>query len=360
MDVCMFAESLKATLHARMLPLAKSLESKGVHCKVILPINWDRYAKKPLNNILSILLTHNIDHYLKVLKYNFDIVFIGRISSLHIWFLQKLYKLKKIKIIFDLDDALFLPISKILGVKFRSPKFSHLDRIVKNSDYVTVNGRYLLRYVRPLNQKVDVIPDPIDTNLFISRSKNRSDKIVIGWEGNPKVHYENLAMLVKPLEKLGQKYGIKFKIVSYLGDIKVKQLFKKLESLIEIDYGLDHWVPLDKFAKSLSEFDIMVAPLKRTLWYEGKSVSRVGYGMAMSIPVVASPVGEQKYIIKHGYNGFIAENEEDWFRHLSTLIEDDNLRRRIGRNGKKTVDEELSLDACSRKLYTILKNLIES
>jgi glycosyltransferase involved in cell wall biosynthesis len=128
---------------------------------------------------------------------------------------------------------------------------------------------------------------------------------------------------------------------------------------MEVDYGLKSWVPLPEFAKLMSDFDIMVAPLQKTWWYKGKSILRVGIGMALGIPVVASAVGEQKYVIKHGINGYLAKHEEDWYNYLKILIEDESLRESMGREGRRTAENLFSLDACGRKLFNIINTLFK-
>jgi glycosyltransferase involved in cell wall biosynthesis len=203
-----------------------------------------------------------------------------------------------------------------------------------------------------------MIHDPIDCNLFAPRIKNRGKRITLGWEGNPQAHYENLAMLVKPLEMLSCECALKLKLVSSLGDPKVKKLFKGLETKMEVEYGSKHWLSAKDFAASLSDFDIMLAPIQKTPWYEGKSALRVGIGMAMGIPVVASPVGEQKYVIRHKVNGFLAQNDQDWYSCLKLLIDDYELRRDMGRRGRETAEKELSLRVCGNKLLKIITGSI--
>lgn len=353
-----FAGGLYATLTARILPLAKALEDYGVECKVILPIAWHSIAKGKLGNVLSIALTHPPSEYAETLGTPPDIGIIGRVSTPQIYLLQKLLKCKGVKTIFDLDDATFLPTGKLVGINVRPGSFC-LERIIKNVDSVIVNGHYLLRYVKKFNDKANIIHDPVDTKIFSPKHRSKSrDKITIGWEGNAKVNYENLVMLIDPLKKLARKYDIRFKIASYLGDLRIKRTFETLESLMEIDYGSDRWLPQNFFAKLLYDFDIMVAPLRRNAWYEGKSALRVGIGMAMGIPVVASPVGEQKYIIKNGINGFLAKDTEEWYQYLNILIENNDLRRTMGKHGLETVEKELSLDVNGKKLYQTLARLI--
>jgi len=354
----MFTGGLDATLAARILPLANVLKKFNVECNIIPPIDWQSFVKGKLGNILSVAFTHHFSRYVDVCSDSSDVVIIGRTSTPQMYLLQKLLKSKKTKIIFDLNDALFLPTSRLFGVNIRSGSFC-LEGVIKNADFVTVNGHYLLKYVQSLNQNSALIHDPVDVDLFVPKSKSHSNEIMIGWHGNSRVHHKNLQMLIKPLEKIAHKYDIKFKVVSYLGDLKIKQMFRTLEKVVEIDYGLDHWVPLAKYSKLMSDFDIMVAPLQKTLWYEGKSALRVGAGMAMGIPVVASPVGEQKYVIKHGVNGFLAKHEEEWYQYLKLLIEDGKLRREIGRKGREIAEKELSLHICGKKLYDIVKALTE-
>jgi glycosyltransferase involved in cell wall biosynthesis len=271
---------------------------------------------------------------------------------------QKLLKTRGVKTIFDLDDPLFLPTGRLFGINLRPGSFC-LEGMIKNADFVTVDNHHLLRYVNLLNQNTDLVHVPVNVDHFFPRSRKCSDKITIGWQGNPKAHYANLAMLVSPLEEIAQKYDVKFKIVSSLGDPTVKQMFRRLERRAEVDYGLDHWVPFLRFAELLSDFDIMLSPLVKTVWYEGKSALRVGLGMAMGLPVVASPVGEQKYVIKHGVNGFLAENDADWRVYLGQLIENGELRRAVGKEARVTAEKELSLNACGSRLFNIMRRVLE-
>jgi len=359
MRVDIFAGGLYTTLSVRMMPLAKILTSYGIKCNVVKPINWNAIAGVELGKLFSIILTQSPTQYIKTLVNFPDVIIIGRISTPQIYWFLRLLKRKGVRFVFDLDDALFLPVGRLFGVKVRPGSFC-LEKILKSADYVTVDSHYLLYYVKAFNHKVDILHVPVDTKLFNPniRKKNMDNKITIGWQGSPRAHYENLRILIKPLEKIAKKYDIKFKIVSYLGDLRVKQMFKKLERLAEVDYGSERWLPLKEFAKLMIDFDIAVAPLHKALWNEGKSALRVGIAMAMGTPVIASPVGEQKYIIRHGLNGFLARGEDNWIKYLSTLIEDDNLRKRMGREGRKTAEKELSLEVNGRKLYAVLKKVI--
>ena len=354
-----FVELSSATLHARALPFARSLSRHQIHCRVVLPINWSSIVGNRLCEILSILLTHNPKDYIKTLLRKPDAVIIGRSSSLNLFFFQTLLRLRRIKVVFDLDDAVILPSISFLGTKVRSPAYFCLEKILKNSDAVIVNGNYLQSYAKRFNNKVFVIHVPVDTEIFYPRKKISSEKITIGWQGNPTNHYDNLAMIIKPLKALAKEHCIRFKLASYMGDAKVKQMFENLQGIMEIEYGADHWLSIKNFAEQLFDFDIMVAPLTANEWNQGKSALRVSAGMALGIPVVASPVGEQKYVVQHGVNGFFAENEIEWYSFLKVLIENKKLRCEMGKCARETSERELSLIVSGKKLASIIRGLHE-
>jgi glycosyltransferase involved in cell wall biosynthesis len=359
MKVSIFAGGLQTTLTSRILLLAKVLEERGIETEVITPIAWNSLARGKLGNILSVALTYHPKKYVKAIIESADIVIIARSSNLQAYLFAKMLKRRNVKVIFDLDDALFLPVGSLFGIKIRPGSF-YLEKIIENADYVTVNGHFLLHYAENFNQKASIIHDPIDTEMFSPKKKvTDPGKVVIGWEGNARVHHRNLAMLVKPLKEIGKEYdNVKFKIASSLGDPSIKEMFSPLESVMEVDYGSEHWIPMQIFAKLIYDFDISVSPLESTMWNEGKSALRVGTSMAMGIPVVASPVGGQKYVVKHGVNGFLARNEEEWCNYLRILIEDEELRKEMGFRGREIAEKELSAEVNGRKLYNIVSSLV--
>jgi glycosyltransferase involved in cell wall biosynthesis len=356
MKITIFAGALDASLVARILPLSKALGSFGFDCRIVTPIRWHSLLNKKAGNILSVLLTHNPKEYLKMMQTLPQVVIIGRTSTPQMYFLQRYLKWRGVKTIFDLDDALFLNDATIFGVNMRPGSFC-LESIIKNSDCVTVNGDFLKKFAIAYNKNTIVIPDPIDTTLLSHKLKNKNAKFTIGWAGNPTVHYENLKILVRPLNFLSQQNDFRFKLVSYLGDKNVKEIFSSLEPSIDVDYGADSWVSFENYVKMIADFDIMVAPLTKKPWNEGKSSLRVGIAMALGIPIVASPVGEQKYVIKNGVNGFIAKTEAEWCRYLKIMIDDDILRREMGLKARETAEKELSTHISSKKLFRIIQNL---
>ena len=69
--------------------------------------------------------------------------------------------------------------------------------------------------------------------------------------------------------------------------------------------------------------------------------------LACSTPVVANPVGGLLEIIQDGQNGFLARlNDLDSFAALaSRLLEDESLRKSLGRAGRKMVESRFSFEA---------------
>lgn len=335
--ICEGDEFSQSSIH-RCFMISKELQKHGYSTKT-LANNF--IFKKGIPNFFK-----QLSNWILVLKYRPDVIFLHRSSNLIDYYMVKAAK-KNSMIIFDYDDALF-------HVRFpgRAISYSHLDKIITVSDAVTAGSHYLVEYASHFNKFVHLIPTPVDTDMFRPFNDNNKNKIVIGWLGsgtNYQLRY--LRLLKEPLQKLGHKFDIKFKIVSALS----KEVRDEFENQgYEVDYGLDHWVHISETPNLISDFDVGVMPLIDEPFARGKCAMKALEYMAMGVPVVASAVGENNYVIHHNKNGYLASNSEEWYKCLSDLIEDEDLRKEIGFEGLKTVKESYSLDVCVEKLISIL------
>ena len=65
--------------------------------------------------------------------------------------------------------------------------------------------------------------------------------------------------------------------------------------------------------------------------------------MACEIPTIMSPVGVNTQIIEHGKNGFLASTTQEWVDCISQLIENAELREKMGKAARQTVAEKYSV-----------------
>jgi len=58
---------------------------------------------------------------------------------------------------------------------------------------------------------------------------------------------------------------------------------------------------------------------------------------------VMSPVGVNSTIINDGVNGFLASETSEWVDKVSRLIDDHQLRKRLGKEARQTVISHYSV-----------------
>jgi glycosyltransferase involved in cell wall biosynthesis len=106
--------------------------------------------------------------------------------------------------------------------------------------------------------------------------------------------------------------------------------------------------------QDLSDLDIGIMPLPDSEWERGKCGLKALQYMALGIPTVASPVGVNREIIRHGQNGFLASSETEWRSALERLLDDAALRERMGAAGRTTVESGYSAAVQAPRVASIL------
>jgi glycosyltransferase involved in cell wall biosynthesis len=105
----------------------------------------------------------------------------------------------------------------------------------------------------------------------------------------------------------------------------------------------------------LACFDIGIMPLTDDDWARGKGGYKILQYFACGIPTVASPVGVNADIVRDGETGFLARDAREWESGLSKLIEDRELRRRMGAAGRRAAEAEHSLAVAAPRLLAALE-----
>jgi glycosyltransferase involved in cell wall biosynthesis len=276
---------------------------------------------------------------------SFDVVCIQRrlLPPFEFYWIRK----KSRKILFDLDDAVMYrsssspyPHSFSRWLKFRW--------MVKGSNVVTVGNQFLKNEVLKVDRgkKVFVIPTSIDISLYPQKKEiaNRKE-IILGWIGT-KGNLRYLKKLEPVFEMLRQRFPqVRLKIVS--------NDFYESSGLPIINKP---W-KLEDENEDLISFDIGLMPLGDDLWSRGKCGLKIIQYLSVGVPVVCTPVGINSDIVKDGENGFWAMDHQEWVDRLSNLIQNPDLRQRMGLKGIETVEREYSLTVTSEKFFQVLQSL---
>ena len=97
-------------------------------------------------------------------------------------------------------------------------------------------------------------------------------------------------------------------------------------------------------------------PLHDTPWERGKCAYKLLQVMAAGKPVIASPVGANREVVRHGVNGFLANTPEQWSEAIRTLAADSDLRRRMGEAARNTVADQYASARVGERLAILLRD----
>mgnify|MGYP001258204173 FL=1 len=80
--------------------------------------------------------------------------------------------------------------------------------------------------------------------------------------------------------------------------------------------------------------------------------------MAAGAAAVASPVGINREIVRHGENGLLAEDDQQWVNALEMLVAEPALRERLATAARETVERHYSLDLYNERLAAFLERML--
>jgi len=262
-----------------------------------------------------------------------DYIFILREASpvgppIFEWLLAKVFQKK---IIYDFDDAIWIPGGEEIGVAKKWLKATWKVKYIIKWSYKVVGGNeFLCNYARQYNSSVILIPTVVDTDKghYKTRNQYEGDRIVIGWTGSHTTLH-NLEEIEQLIPELKKEVDFDFLVISNKPpDWKFDFIFKKWEVETELD--------------DLLKMHVGVMPLKKGPWFEGKCGFKLIQYLACGIPAIASPVGVNPQIVRHEKDGFLAANKEEWIGYLKILINDADLRNNMGKNGRNHIVDEYS------------------
>ena len=251
-----------------------------------------------------------------------------------------------VPIVFDFDDAIFVP--------YKSPTNSYLSllkfpgktqRLCKIASHVTAGNPYLADYAGRVNERVTIVPTTIDTDKYTPKPKVIDGKpFVIGWSGSHST-VQHLDTLRAILPRLSEHSRFRLRVIGtsqyQLSGVDAESVPWRSET--ELD--------------DLRRLDIGLMPLPDDPWSKGKCGLKALQYMALGIPTVCSPVGVNTDIIRDGHNGFFASTDDEWIDKLRSLFNSSELRKRLGEAGRETVGDRYSARVNAPRLAEIFEGL---
>lgn len=247
---------------------------------------------------------------------------------------------------------------------------------MKLSDGLIVTTVSLAELYKPYAKKIYVVENVADLKVWPKRAKNK--RLTVGWIGAGS-HDDDLALIKDVVPAILQKYhNVEFSIVhgapeffkhkpgcEYLLNPR-HHLYKKMRRCTKC-HGIDrlHWThdfkSIDKYPKWAASFgfDIGLAPLVDLNFTRGKSNLRWLEYSAMGVPTIASPINHFRESIRDGETGLIVKDNspQGWMDSIELLINDEALRKKIGKAARKEIKDKWSLKVMAQKYRTALEGI---
>lgn len=270
-----------------------------------------------------------------------DVLYLQRPTqnTLFVW-LAVLHKtLRRLTMVFDFCDPLFV----------HAPFKTRL--LTRAADLVVVSCEDLARWARRRNDRVVVVPNSLLAGELATRPTGSGEPLpVVGWVGAAALHADNLEVLLPAFEAVAGEAPFRFRMVGTRGAEDLVARFRAIDGL-EVDAV--EWLAPDRVAEVIASFDLAVLPLRDIPWNR-KLVTKLVEYLGAGVPVVASPVGDNRFVLTHGVDGLLAADTGQWVHALRDLLADPQRRASIGAAGLATAARRFLLPANAERLAGLL------
>ncbi len=321
---------------------------------------------------------------------NYDILVLQRQPTVEVTKLIGHCKEYGIKVVFDIDDSVLsitpanpnylvwgrdrqriyraVQIYQAQGIELpgplagKSPEWvsknaiktrNNLLQNIRLADMVTTTTPSLLVEYRAYNSNIRLLPNQMNIDHWKDlNDKSPEGKVYLLWAGGY-THRMDLELIkramVVVLKKFPQAILV---IVGFTQSIEL--IFNEIPAA---QIKVFPWTKDNGYRKFVAQADIILAPSCSNSFNAGKSDIRVLEGwLAAKAPAVGSPTTYGK-TIRESNGGFVAATTAKWIKHLSRLISNEDLRKRMGLAGykytvaKRTYDVNVDL---WKRAYTSL------
>ncbi|MEI8244740.1 MAG: glycosyltransferase family 4 protein [Lentisphaerota bacterium] len=252
------------------------------------------------------------------------------------FFFSKLFLAGK-KYILNFDDNVW---TKYSGKPWLKGKY---DRLIKNAAGVIAANEYLYEIIKKHNGNIIRIPTVIDLDLYQAEYP-KFERFTIIWIGTP-VTYKYVLQFAGAFRQMAGELDFELLILSSTALEK--------DRIPGVNMRFVDWHPAIE-AEYLIRSHIGVMPLTDDDFSRGKSAFKIIQYLAAGLPVIASPVGENRNVIADGENGFLADSPDEWADVLRKLYRDHELYSKVAAAARKS-----SSDYSIQKYFPVFLNFME-
>lgn len=237
-----------------------------------------------------------------------------------------------IPLIYDFDDAIWVPSPSVANRRFAHLRFyGKTASICKMSAVVTAGNEYLADYAQQHARQVVVVPTTVELAQYPLNPPPPESPFVIVWIGSQSTL--PLLELVRPaIERLASTRDVVMRVIC-------SEPPARPFAGVRIEFI--PWTA-DGEGAAINDSHVEIIPLPDDDFARGKCACKALQYMAAGRPAVASPVGMNGELIRSGENGILADTQEQWVTALEQLAASPELRERLGRAGRATVETGFS------------------
>jgi len=220
--------------------------------------------------------------------------------------------------------------------------------LIRHSDHVITSSPFLNDTCRAINEAhaCTYISSSVDTDRFVPANRYTNEqRVTIGWTGT--FSSRPFLDLLRPVfQELARRRQFRLRVI---GNFDYE--------LPGVELDVVRW-SAEREVEDLQAIDIGVYPLTVDGWVTGKSGLKAIQYMAFGLPCVATDVGTTPMIIRDGENGLLVRTNDEWIAALERLIDDPQLRRRLGEQARQDAVENYSTKAVAGDYRRVIQRVM--
>ena len=217
----------------------------------------------------------------------------------------------------------------------------------------------------PLN-KIHLIPNGVDTTRFapvgaeqksfLREKLDLPQAAIIAIYSGRLVSYKGLPLLLKVWDEIRFRHEGVTLLLAGTGGLDIHNCEAELREYVKsagLEKGVIFLGAVQNVPEYLQAADLFVFPTENDAF-----PSSLIEAMACGLPVIATPVGAIKTIVSHRETGLIVQpkNSEQLFEALDVMLSDRGLASRLGKAGRRLVQEQYSSRSMMRKYLSLFES----